>query len=406
MKKDLDYLMKQNRIKAIIARGSANSDPIMYYLFNGVNVGGWYVKKYRKPAYIIHSTIEREEAAKTGLKRIDIGNYNVSKIFEKYKDRLKANAVFFKEILDDFGIKGRIAVYGNLPMSFGYHLLRELCSFNKQIKILCESEKNIIMAARATKDESEITRIRRVRDGVVNAFGKTIQWVTQMKVHKGAVCKEKNRRLLISDLKRYLSNELFRRGFVNSGGLIVAQARDAGVPHNSGKDNQPVELGKTIVFDIFPQEIGGGYYFDFTRTVCFGFAPPEIKEHYKQVKEAQDIAFESLRIGTATRAIEKKVCQYFDEHKHPTLLKFPQAKSGYCHSLGHGIGLNVHESPSFGLLKTNKDRLEKGMVFTVEPGVYYPEKGYGIRLEDVIYMDKNGKPVNLTKYPRNLVVEL
>ncbi len=406
MKKDLDMLMKKNGVKAIIAMGSPHNDPIMYYLLNGININAWYIKKYKEPAYIIHSSIEREEAMKTGLKGILFDIYDTRKIYEKYKDRIKANAVLIKTILDDFKIKGCVAFYGNSSIGAGYNLIKQLKRVNKHIEILYEPEKSLITQVRMTKSEDEIKKIKKVRNGVINAFNNTIKWVSKMKVKAGVIYKEKNKKLLIGDLKKNISSELFKGGFINSSGLIVAQARDAGVPHNSGKDNEAVRIGETIVFDIFPQEIGGGYYFDFTRTVCFGFAPDKIKREYEQVKMAQDIAFENLRIGKRTIEVEKAVCKYFEKNGHPTFLTNPKTQKGYCHSLGHGLGLNVHESPTFGLLKNNPDRLEKGMVFTIEPGVYYPEKGYGIRLEDVIYIDKKGQIINLTNYPRNLIVEM
>ncbi|MGQ9665085.1 MAG: M24 family metallopeptidase [bacterium] len=406
MKNDLDKLMKNNGVGAIIAMGSASSDPIMYYLLNGINVNVWYIKKYKGPAHIIHSSIEREEAMKTGLKCMSFDKYNIRKIYEKYKERVKANAILLKTILDDFKIDGCIALYGNMPLSAGYHLVKQLKKIDKKIEILYEPEKNLITKARMTKSWDEIKRIKKVRNGVITAFNNTIKWVSKMRVKGGIIYKEGNRKLVIGDLKNSIAHELFKAGFINSAGLIIAQARDAGIPHNAGKNNEPVRIGKTIVFDIFPQEIGGGYYFDFTRTICFGYAPRNIEKEYEQVKMAQNIAFENLHIGRRTIDIERAVCKYFEKNGHQTLLTNPLAQTGYCHSLGHGLGLNVHESPSFGLLKNNQDRIEKGMVFTVEPGVYYPEKGYGIRLEDVVYIDEKGKVLNLTNYPRNLVVEL
>ncbi|MEO0123082.1 MAG: Xaa-Pro peptidase family protein [candidate division WOR-3 bacterium] len=406
MKKDIDYFMKENDVSAIIGIGSPHNDAVMYYLLNGVNVNGWYIKKYKSPAYVLHSEIEREEALKTGLKTISFNRYNLNEIYNKYKDRVKANAVFLYTVLKDLKIKGRIAFYGNAPLGYGYNFLKQLKRLDKNLEILYEPEKTMIMRLRMTKGEDEIERIKKVRKGVVNAFSKTIEWVRKMKVKDGFIYKEKNDKLLIRDLKKNISNELFKEGYINSSGMILAQGRDAGVPHNAGKDNEPIKLGKTIVFDIFPQEIGGGYFFDFTRTVCFGYAPDYTKKDFELVKEAQDVAFENLKVGKRTRDVEKKVCEYFEKHNHPTFLSNPKTQVGYCHSLGHGLGLNVHESPSFGLLKTNQDRLEKGMVFTIEPGLYYPDKGYGIRLEDVIYIDKKGQIVNLTKYPRELVVEI
>jgi len=227
-----------------------------------------------------------------------------------------------------------------------------------------------------------------------------------MEVKNGMIYKERHRQLFIRDLKEMLSKRLFENGLINSSGLIVAQARDAGIPHNSGENDEPVKLGKTIVFDIFPQEIDGGYYFDFTRTICFGKAPEEIKKEYTIVKEAQELAIENLKIGRRTTEIEIAVCNFFEKNGHSTPLTNPKTQKGYCHSLGHGLGLNVHEGPEFGLSKTNYDRLEPGMVFTIEPGLYYPEKGYGIRLEDVIYLDQNGKVIDLTKFPKKLEVEI
>ncbi len=406
MKKDLDNLMKEKRVSAIVGIGSAHNDAVMYYLLNGVNVTGWYIKKYKSPACVLHSEIEREEAMKTGLKTISFNKYNLNEIYNKYEDRLKANAVFLCSVLKDMKIKGRIAFYGNAQLGYGYNFLRQLKRLDKNLEILYEPEKTMIMKLRMTKDEVEVERIKKVRNGVVNAFSKTLDWVRKMKVKDDIIYKERNDKLLIKDLKRNISAELFKQGYVNSSGLILAQGRDAGVPHNAGKDNEPVKLGKTIVFDIFPQEMGGGYYFDFTRTVCFGYAPDYVKRDFEFVKCAQDIAFENIGVGKRTRDIEKMVCEYFEKNNQPTLLSSPKTRIGYCHSLGHGLGLNVHESPSFGLLKTNQDIIDKGMVFTIEPGLYYPDKGYGIRLEDVIYIDRNGRLVNLTKFPRRLVVEM
>lgn len=406
MKRNIDSLMKEKGINAIVGIGSPHNDGVMYYLLNGINVNGLYIKKYKERAIVLHSEIEREEALKTGLKTISFNKYKLYEIYDKYRDRVKANAVFLYNVLKDMKISGKIAFYGNAQLGNGYSLLRHLKRLDKRLEIFYEPEKSLIMELRMTKDDEEVRRIKRVRNGVVKAFSNTVDWVRKMKVKGGSIYKEKNKKLLIRDLKESISKELFKEGFINSSGLIVAQARDAGVPHNAGKDNEPVKIGKTIVFDIFPQEIGGGYYFDFTRTVCFGNAPEYVKRDYELVKEAQDIAFENLKIGERTRDVEQEVCKYFEKNNHPTLLSNPVTRIGYCHSLGHGLGLNVHESPSFGLLRTNKDILVKGMVFTIEPGLYYPDKGYGIRLEDVIYIDKNGKIVNLTDFPKKLVVEM
>jgi Xaa-Pro aminopeptidase len=79
---------------------------------------------------------------------------------------------------------------------------------------------------------------------------------------------------------------------------------------------------------------------------------------------------------------------------------------GYTHSLGHGLGLHVHERPWFGKNATEKDRLVPGVVVTLEPGLYYPEKGFGVRLEDTLWIRPDGKPEVLAEYPLDLVLPI
>jgi Xaa-Pro aminopeptidase len=274
------------------------------------------------------------------------------------------------------------------------------------VKLYDGNERGLITLARMTKGDEEIARIRKVRDAVVNAFQVMLQSARKCNVKNGVLMIDRKRKLLVGDLRNVIRRELFARGVIDSGGMIVAQGRDGGVPHNNGRDHQPVRLGAPIVFDIFPQEIGGGYFFDFTRTICFGFVPKPVKLLYNTVSCAYDYACSLMRVGERTRDIERKICEYFEERGHPTFLSDSKVQVGYCHSLGHGLGLNVHESPFFNLYKTNTDRIEPNMVFTVEPGLYYPQKGYGVRIEDVIYISKKGKVINLTKYPRRLVVPI
>jgi Xaa-Pro aminopeptidase len=406
MKKDIDNIMKKMKVHAIYAVGKANVDSTMYYLLNGITMYGHYIKKYGQSAYVVHSPIEREEALKTGLRTINTNTYDVRAIFEKYDDTIKANSFFIKVLFDKLKVKGTVAFYGNASLGMGYNYLRQLVKFNPRIKIYRDTKKTIIGMARETKDENEIHRITMAGRGVVHAFDTMVKMVQHMKVKNNTIMKDRKKPLTIGDLKAFLKRELFTRNLTPSAGLIVAQGRDAGVPHNAGGDRQKVKLGKTIVFDIFPQELGGGYFFDFTRTLCFGYAQEETRHLYQTVKESQDYTMKQIRVGKRTTDVEKSLCRFFEERGHPTFLSNPKTEVGYCHSLGHGLGLDVHESPFFNLLKTNKDVIRPGMVFTVEPGLYYPDKGYGVRLEDVVYVDAAGRVRNLTNYPRTLVVEM
>ena len=406
MKKELDKLMKKMKINAIYAEGKSTNSPTMYYLLNGTNFYGHYIKKRGKRAAVVHYPIEREVARASGCRLIPVTKYGLRKIYDKYPDQIKAKAYLIKAILEDQRVKGSVAFYGQQPMGGAYNLLKQLLRVNKKIQVSYESGKSLITLACETKDISEVERIRRVGRSVVHAFNSMLKNVQQMKVKKNVIMKDRKRKLLIGDLRRMLRKMMFEDGLVNSDGMIVAQGRDAGVPHNSGNDRSAVKLGQTIVFDIFPRETNGGYFFDFTRTVCFGYAPKEVIDVYSIVKDAQDFVKDQLRVGKRNIAIERSLCMFFEKHGHATLLNSPKTQRGYCHTLGHGVGLNIHERPSFGLTRTNKDRIKPGHVFTVEPGLYYPDKGYGVRLEDIIYINSRGKVVPLTKCSRKLVVEI
>jgi Xaa-Pro aminopeptidase len=406
MKKDIDAMMKEQKIDALVAQGSTVNDPVMYYLLNGVNVGGIYIKKRGERPYLVHGPMERGEAAKTGLKIISSSKFDIQKIFNACRERNEAHAVFTSTVLGQLKVKGKVAFYGNYQLGTGFDFLKRLTRHCPKIIVAREPEKNLVTAARETKDADEVSQIKKAGQGVARAFNAVIDSVRKMKISGDAIMKEKGKKLLIGDLHRMMKEELYRNGLVSTSGMIISQGRDAGVPHNSGRLSEPVKPGRTIVFDIYPQGLGGGYYFDFTRTLCFGYASGKYLEIYKLVSEAQDLAYDRIRTGIRTKLIEQAVCRLFEKHGHPTFLTRPKTETGYCHSLGHGVGLNVHESPSISLAKTSHDVIMPGQVFTVEPGLYYPEKGFGIRLEDIVYVDPRGKLVNLTRYPRKLVVEM
>jgi Xaa-Pro aminopeptidase len=99
-------------------------------------------------------------------------------------------------------------------------------------------------------------------------------------------------------------------------------------------------------------------------------------------------------------------CEFFEKRGHPTIASDSKTEEGYVHSLGHGLGLAIHEEPSFRDDPTNTDVLRPGHVFACEPGLYYPDQGYGIRIEDAIWIDDEGDVHNLTDFPKELVIEI
>jgi Xaa-Pro aminopeptidase len=112
----------------------------------------------------------------------------------------------------------------------------------------------------------------------------------------------------------------------------------------------------------------------------------------------------AFQVGTGTRHYQQLTCEFLESRGHPTIASDPQTVVGYVHSLGHGIGLAVHEQPYFHDGPANTTVLQPGHVFTCEPGLYYPDRGFGLRIEDVLWIDPQGSVHNLSDFPRELVV--
>ena len=136
-----------------------------------------------------------------------------------------------------------------------------------------------------------------------------------------------------------------------------------------------------------------GYCSDMTRTVCIGRADDEMKRVYKTVLSAQEHALENI--------CEGMLCRDADSLARD-IIKHAGYGDNFGHSLGHGVGLYIHESPSLSPNAKDDLRLERGHVVTVEPGIYL-EGRFGVRIEDMIAIDHDGTVRNFTKSPKKLI---
>jgi Xaa-Pro aminopeptidase len=212
--------------------------------------------------------------------------------------------------------------------------------------------------------------------------------------------------LTIGEVKSKINLWLAERNAENPKDCIFAIGRDSGIPHSAGNPSDQVCLGKTIIFDIFPQEGGGGYFYDFTRTWCLGYAPEREQKLYDDVKEVYQIIMSELVKDQYCPDFQKRTCELFEGQGHSTIRQDSQLQSGYVHSLGHGLGLDVHERPRFGKGASPEDILSAGSIVTIEPGLYYPDQVMGCRLEDTVWVRPDGKMEILADYPDDLVLPM
>jgi Xaa-Pro aminopeptidase len=111
-----------------------------------------------------------------------------------------------------------------------------------------------------------------------------------------------------------------------------------------------------------------------------------------------------LRLGEVCRIYQERACELFEARGHATVRTHPTTQEGYVHSLGHGVGLHIHEEPFLRLNGPDSTRLAPGAVVTVEPGLYYPGRKIGVRLEDTVYARPDGVFETLAEFPLDLVL--
>lgn len=167
---------------------------------------------------------------------------------------------------------------------------------------------------------------------------------------------------------------------------IVASGVNGSIPHAKASDKL-IQKGEFITLDFGCKY--DGYCSDMTRTIALGDISDEMRITYNTVLLAQETAIENIKIGAEYSGI--------DDIARNIILK---SGVDFGHSLGHGIGLLVHENPS--VSKKSSDIITVGDVFSIEPGIYLEGK-YGVRIEDLIYISDDTY-INLTKCKKSLII--
>ncbi len=231
--------------------------------------------------------------------------------------------------------------------------------------------KNVVEDLRAVKEETEIATIRKAVEIADKAF---TYIVGQLK--PGRVERE-----VALEIEEYMIGQ-------GADGLsfdaIVASGERSALPHGKASAKK-LAAGDLITFDFGCKY--QGYCSDLTRTVCLGKPTREQQKIYRIVLDAQKKAEEVISAGVSCKAVDAVARNYIKEQGY---------KDNFGHSLGHGVGIDIHEAP--GLSWRGKGKLKPGQVVTVEPGVYIEGWG-GVRMEDMVVVTQNGADI-LTRAPK------
>ncbi len=253
--------------------------------------------------------------------------------------------------------------------------LSEFEKISKVASAKLTPEVGVVEKLRCVKDETEISSIQRAVDISEQVLEELKQLLGKNQLHSESDVAHEMHRLAVE----YGADGV---GFES----IVASGAHAAEPHYKTKRHQ-LQQNQCLLLDFgFTYN---GYTADITRTLFLGEAPLRFRDTYNRVKECADLCVDACKPGATAQELFQLSHDYFKKYS---------LDHYYLHSLGHGLGLDVHEPPSLGA--SQETTLKPGMVITIEPGLYFAGE-FGVRIEDDVLITDTGHRL-LTKSTRKL----
>ena len=235
---------------------------------------------------------------------------------------------------------------------------------------------------RQIKTAAEVEALRKGNKASEAGFRVVAKTLAESKVRNGKLVH--GGRILTAERLRELINHAALDAGASALHTIVAPGDQAVDNHCVG--HGPIRAGELIVVDIFPRRIADGYWGDMTRTYLKGEASDAQRRLVRTVRKAHKLAIDMIKPGVTGGKVHDAVQSFFDKEGYETVRNSKNPK-GFFHALGHGVGLEIHEEPF--MRQKAPCKLRKGMVVTVEPGLYYEGLG-GCRIEDVMHVVPGG----------------
>jgi Xaa-Pro aminopeptidase len=372
-------------------------DPDVAPFVGGAHLGECFVlwRRGETPTLAYLTAMERDEAAATGCRLLEPEALEVRRIQREAPDRGAALASLLAGAFERVGWEaGEVAVAGRFPAGDLLEAVRRL----EEVGWSFVSGHAQTLRHRKSKGEIELAAARRAARGTISAFRR----IAQLLAGAEPVGEEwvlEGEPLTVGRLRSAAARTLAAAGLEQPRGNIFAVGSDAAVPHSAGSDDRRLGSGEALIVDLYPR---GGVFADCTRTFCLGSPPPGLLEAHAHVREALERSFQRLAPGLQAWELQVAVCDLFEDAGYRTPRSHPGTEEGYVHNLGHGVGYELHELPSFQIGAGSREgRLGVGDLLTLEPGLYDPAAGWGVRLEDLCYLGPE-RPENLTPLPYDL----
>ncbi len=328
------------------------SDPKNAFYFSGINSSNIHLYITHHKAYLL-TDFRYETAAKeneAGFTVVTEGS-----LVSKLKELMTESTVYIEQQF--------------LTVHFYKMLLDHFPNTN------FPNVKSMIMDIRLVKDASELFKLQQAQRIADNAYLAMLSFV------KEGVCEQ--------DLKAELEYQMIKQGArKTSFDTIILFGDHAAQPHGE-PSRRKLEAGDALLCDFGC--VYEGYCSDVTRTSFFGKVSDKARHAYETVLAAHNLAKDFIGVGKACSDADKIARDYIENSGY---------KGVFGHSLGHGVGVKIHEHPTLGTNST--EIFQNGMVFSNEPGIYLPEE-FGIRIEDTFYLEDD-KLYSTTKLEKELTI--
>jgi len=380
------YLDASGHDGYLVEADSEDSD--QYYL-SGFDAPDPFVTLYDGEVHLLFARslefgrAKRESRAATVERYVDFDHAT----YVDEHGREEASSYVVRDFLDSYEVES-VAVPPRFPLEVADGL-RE-----RGVEVAADREETVTRI-RATKTDTEVDHVRTAQRANEAAMATAEELIAGAEVRDGTLHHEGE--VLTSEAVRTeIEVTLLRHGCALDE-TIVACGSDAADPHDRGSG--PLLADEPVIVDIFPRDKETKYHADMTRTFCRGEPSDTIQEWFELTDEAKEAALAAVEPGVTGEAVHDAACDVYEKAGLPTLRADESAETGFIHSTGHGVGLDVHELPH---VSPAGEELEPGHVITIEPGLYDPEVG-GVRIEDILVVTEDGYE-NLTDYPVELVV--
>lgn len=392
--RDLDEL----DCRALLVVGSSAREPDLGAFVGDVHLGAaWIVvPRGEVPRLAYSSPMERDAARSTGLDLWTPEELEVGEVGRDVGDPVERRVQILRNLLERAeAIPGRVALAGRAPAGEMTVAARRL--EREGVEWVAGDE--MARMFRKTKDREQMEHVRHAARGTCATFRRVAHLLASAIIREDDELWLEGERLTVGRLRREIAQTFVGFGLEQPEGNLVAPAEEGAVPHNVGTDGRTLRAGESLVVDVFPR---GALWADCTRTFCVGTPPDALTRAHGTVLEGLHLAHRELASGRRGYDLQEAVCAWIGDAGYPTQISDPDSTVGYVHGLGHGVGFELHEYPSFRKMAGAEGVLAPGDVLTLEPGLYHPDDGWAVRLEDLVVLGPDGASENLTPLPYDL----